>query len=78
MCSPLHVTVVDLGHDGWRATANPLLGAGAWLRSGLPPTRPVLVVRPTRPSLRHAEQVSGPARSVGPGGHRVAAVPSWS
>jgi hypothetical protein len=55
--SPLHVTVVDLGHDGWRVTANPLLGAGAWLRSGLPPTRPVLVVRPSRPSLRHAEQV---------------------
>jgi hypothetical protein len=54
---PLHVTVVDIGHDGWRATANPLLGAGAWLRSGLPAARPVLVVRPTRPSLRHAEQV---------------------
>jgi hypothetical protein len=54
---PLHVTVVDLGHDGWRATANPLLGAGAWLRRGVPSTRPVLVVRATRPSLRHAEQV---------------------
>jgi len=54
---PLHATVVDVGHDGWRATANPLLGAGAWLRSGVPTARPVLVVRPTRPSLRHAEQV---------------------
>lgn len=54
---PLHVTVVDIGHDGWRAAANPLLGAGAWLRSGIPATRPVLVVRATRPSLRHAEQV---------------------
>ena len=54
---PLHVTVVDVGHDGWRATANPLLGAGAWLRRGVPLSMPVLVVRPTRPSLRHAEQV---------------------
>ncbi|HVH23612.1 MAG TPA: hypothetical protein VNA11_14265 [Pseudonocardia sp.] len=54
---PLHATVVDIGYDGWRATANPLLGAGAWLRSGVPTARPVLVVRPTRPSLRHAEQV---------------------
>jgi hypothetical protein len=54
---PLHVTVVDVGHDGWRAAANPLLGAGAWLRRGVPSSRPVLVVRPTRPSLRHAEQV---------------------
>lgn len=54
---PLHATVVDVGHDGWRATANPLLGAGAWLRRGDPAGRPVLVVRPTRPSLRHAEQV---------------------
>jgi hypothetical protein len=54
---PLHATVVDVGHDGWRAMANPLLGAGAWLRSGVPAVRPVLVVRPTRPSLRHAEQV---------------------
>lgn len=52
-----HVTVVDIGHDGWRATANPLAGAGGWLRCGMPPSRPVLVVRPTRPSLRHAEQV---------------------
>lgn len=54
---PLHVTVVDVGHDGWRAAANPLLGAGAWLRRGIPATRPVLVVRPSRPSLRHTEQV---------------------
>ena len=55
--NPLHVTVVDIGHDGWRATANPLLGAGGWLRHGTPLQRPLLVVRPTRPSLRHAEQV---------------------
>lgn len=54
---PLHATVVDIGHDGWRATANPLLGAGGWLRAGFPAPRPVLVVRPTRPSLRCAEQV---------------------
>lgn len=54
---PLHVTVADLGHDGWRAAANPLIGAGGWLRRGVPAPRPVLVVRPTRPSLRHAEQV---------------------
>lgn len=52
-----HVTVVDVGHDGWRATANPLAGAGGWLRRGMPASRPVLAVRPTRPSLRHAEQV---------------------
>jgi hypothetical protein len=51
------VTVADLGHDGWRATGNPLVGAGGWLRSGVPSPWPVLVVRATRPSLRHAEQV---------------------
>jgi hypothetical protein len=54
---PLHVTVVDIGHDGWRATANPLVGAGGWLRYGTPVQRPLIVVRPTRPSLRQAEQV---------------------
>lgn len=54
---PLHATVVDMGHDGWRATANPLAGAGGWLRRGAPASRPILVVRPTRPSLRQAEQV---------------------
>lgn len=54
---PLHVTVVDIGHDGWRAAANPLAGPGGWLRLGAPAQRPLLVVRPTRPSLRHAEQV---------------------
>ncbi|WP_296146080.1 MULTISPECIES: hypothetical protein [unclassified Pseudonocardia] len=54
---PLHVTVVDVGHDGWRAAANPLAGPGGWLRLGTPAQRPLLVVRPTRPSLRHAEQV---------------------
>ncbi len=54
---PLHATVVDVGHDGWRAAANPLAGAGGWLRAGWPAPRPILVVRPTRPSLRQAEQV---------------------
>jgi hypothetical protein len=58
--APLHGTVVDLGHDGWRVTQAPLSGAGGWLRRGhVPETSPgaVLVVRATRPSLRHAEQV---------------------
>jgi hypothetical protein len=54
---PVHVTVVDVGHDGWRAAADPLLGAGGWLRRGQPATLPILVVRPTRPSLQQAEQV---------------------
>lgn len=53
---PLHLTVVDLGY-GWRAAASPLYGPGAWLRAGTPAQRPVLVVRPSRPSLRQAEQV---------------------
>lgn len=52
-----HVTVVDLGHDSWRVSAHPLTGAGAWLRRGTPQPSPVVVVRPTRPSLLHAEQV---------------------
>lgn len=51
------ITVVDLGHDPWRVAAHPLLGAGAWLRRGTPSPLPVLVVRPSRPSLLHAEQV---------------------
>jgi hypothetical protein len=50
-------TVVDLGHDPWRIAAHPLSGAGSWLRRGVPHPRPVLVVRPSRPSLLHAEQV---------------------
>lgn len=54
---PLDATVVDLGHDPWRVTAHPLAGAGTWLRRGTPQPRPVLVVRPSRPSLLHAEQV---------------------
>jgi hypothetical protein len=54
---PLHATVVDLGHDPWRVAANPVIGAGAWLRPGQPMPRPVLVVRPSRPSLLHAEQL---------------------
>ena len=53
----LHSTVVDIGHDAWRVSAHPLTGAGEWLRQGSPPPRPVLVVRATRPSLIHAEQV---------------------
>lgn len=53
----LHATVVDLGHDPWRVAAHPLVGAGAWLRCGTPMPRPVLVVRPSRPSLLHAEQL---------------------
>ncbi|MFI6029432.1 hypothetical protein [Amycolatopsis magusensis] len=53
----LHATVVDLGHDPWRVAAHPLSGAGEWLRRGTPQPRPVLAVRPTRPSLLHAEQV---------------------
>ncbi len=53
----LDVTVVDLGHDPWRITAQPLSGAGAWLRRGAPQPKPVLVVRSSRPSLLHAEQV---------------------
>jgi hypothetical protein len=54
---PLHATVVDLGHGGWRAAAAPLHGAGGWMRRGLPTQRPILVVRATRPSLRQAEQL---------------------
>ena len=53
----LHATVVDIGHDAWRVSAHPLIGAGEWLRRGTPAPRAVLVVRPTRPSLVHAEQV---------------------
>ncbi|GGM76403.1 hypothetical protein GCM10012275_53960 [Longimycelium tulufanense] len=51
------VTVVDVGHDAWRLATNPLSGAGVWLRHGLPAPRPILVARPTRPSLLAAEQV---------------------
>ncbi len=51
------MTVVDLGHDAWHVTADPRVGAGAWLRRGTPHPRPVLVARATRPSLLHAEQV---------------------
>lgn len=53
----LHATVVDIGYDAWRVSAHPLTGAGEWLRRGTPAPRPVLVVRATRPSLMHAEQV---------------------
>lgn len=50
------VSVVDVGFDAYRALAHPLGGAGAWLRRGTPSPRPLLVVRPARPSLAHAEQ----------------------
>ena len=57
MVRELDTTVVDIGHDAWRVSSHPLIGAGEWLRRGAPAPRPVLVVRPTRPSLTHAEQV---------------------
>jgi hypothetical protein len=50
----LHATVVDLGHDAWRVSAHPLIGAGEWLRRGTPLSRPVLVVRPTRRVVNEA------------------------
>ncbi|MEU6643095.1 hypothetical protein ABZ863_11145 [Saccharomonospora sp. NPDC046836] len=53
----LDVTVVDIGCDAWRVSAHPLAGAGAWLQTGSPSPRPLLVVRPTVPGLAHAEQV---------------------
>lgn len=53
----VQATVVDLSHDAWRVGAHPLAGAGAWLRSGSPPPRPVLVCGATCPSVLHAEQV---------------------
>lgn len=59
-CPPvgdLHATVVDIGYDTWQVSAQPVTGAGAWLRPGSPAPRPVLVVRATRPSLSHAEQL---------------------
>lgn len=53
----LDATVVDVGHDSWRVASHPLSGAGEWLRRGSPAPSPVLVVRPSRPSLMRAEQV---------------------
>lgn len=53
----IDVTVVDIGHDPWRVGAHPLAGAGAWLRDGNPAPVPILAVRPSAPSLAHAEQV---------------------
>lgn len=53
----LDLTVVDVGHDSWRAAAHPLVGAGEWMRAGTPASKPLVVVRATRPSLIHAEQV---------------------
>lgn len=50
-------TVVDLSYDAWRLAAQPLSGPGAWLRNGSPTPRPILLVRPSRPSLVQAEQV---------------------
>lgn len=54
---PLHVTVADVG-QGWCAPSTaPMTGPGAWLStgSGASTPCPVLVVRPTRPSLLAAE-----------------------
>lgn len=53
----LDITVVDIGHDPWRITAHPLTGAGMWLRHGHPTPVPILAVRPSVPSLAHAEQL---------------------
>lgn len=53
----LTATVVDIAHDSWRVAANPLVGAGAWLRNGTPAPRPVLVCRPSAPSLTSADAV---------------------
>ena len=54
---PVHVTVVDVGHDGWRAAADPLLGAGGWLRRGHRRRCRCWWCAPPGPSLRGAEQV---------------------
>jgi hypothetical protein len=53
----MEVTVADLGQEWLRSpVADPLSGAGAWLRAGWPESpRPLLVVRATRPSLIAAE-----------------------
>lgn len=51
------ITIADCSVDAWRLAAHPLTGAGAWLRAGTGLPRPVLVVRPSRPSLRAAEDV---------------------
>ncbi|SHG73518.1 P-loop NTPase family protein [Streptoalloteichus hindustanus] len=51
------VTVVDTGDDGWRLATNPAGGPGVWMRRGTPAPCPVLVVRPSRPSLVAAEQL---------------------
>lgn len=50
-------TVVDIAHDAWRVAANPLVGAGAWMRHGMPSPRPILVCQPSAPSLLSAEAV---------------------
>ncbi|MEV5542806.1 hypothetical protein AB0L13_38890 [Saccharopolyspora shandongensis] len=57
MWGSAQITVADLSYDAWRLAANLFTGPGMWLRDGRPTPRPVLVVRPTRPSLRAAEQV---------------------
>jgi hypothetical protein len=53
---PLHVTIVDVGHDALPAVTDPLLGSAGWLRRGAQ-QRVVLAVEATRPAMRHAEQV---------------------
>lgn len=58
--APLHATVIDVGQGWLHASAEPLSGAGAWLRRdrhGEPANpRPLLVIRATRPSLIAAEE----------------------
>ncbi|NYH77136.1 hypothetical protein FHR84_000450 [Actinopolyspora biskrensis] len=53
----IDATIVDIGHDAWRMATHPLAGSGAWMRTGSPPVRPIVVCRATRPSLLHTEQV---------------------
>lgn len=55
---PVDLTVVDVGWDVWRLmTANTELGPLAWCQTGSAMVRPVLVVRPTMPSVGVAEAV---------------------
>ncbi|UJW32552.1 hypothetical protein L3Q67_01815 [Saccharothrix sp. AJ9571] len=53
----LDVTVADVGHDPWRVGARPVVGAGQWLRPTNPAPIPIVVARPTLPSILHAEQL---------------------
>lgn len=53
--TPLHATVIDLGHQWASPWLSGLEGPREWLGAGHPAPRPLLVVRPTRPSLMAAE-----------------------